>query len=160
LRAFERSGSRAIFGQVQLIPLENSILYVRPLYISAEQTQLFEMRRVIVVFGGQAVMRPTLREGLIELFGSAPDTLEEDKDEEPLGDGEGDDPPPLAADGDIAELLEKADDAFGRAEAALRNGDLAEFERLVEEGREYVKRARERAAAATTTTTTIPPPSA
>ena len=156
LRAFERSGSRAIFGQVQMIPLENSLLYVRPLYITAEQTQLFEMRRVIVVFGGRAVMKPTLREALIELFGSAPDTLEEEKDETPPDPGD-DDTPPVATDGDIAELLEQADTAFAKAEEALRNGDLAEFERLVEEGREFVRRARERANSATTTTTTLPP---
>ena len=160
LRAFERSGSRAIFGQVQLIPLENSILYVRPLYITAEQTQLFEMRRVIVVYGGRAVMKPTLREALVDLFGTAPDTLEEEKDEEPDGPGGDDDPPPITADADIIELLEQADDAFSRAEAALRDGDLAEFGRLVEEGRDYVRRARERANSATTTTTTLPPPSA
>lgn len=159
LSLLDNRGSQAIFGQVQVIPIENSLLYVRPLYVTAEQTQLFEMRRVIVVFGGRAVMKPTLREALIDLFGAAPDTLEEEKDETPTDPGD-DEPPPPAAGGDIAELLEQADEAFSKAEEALRNGDLAEFERLVEEGREYVRRARERANSATTTTTTLPPPSA
>ncbi|MFP5327625.1 MAG: UPF0182 family protein, partial [Acidimicrobiia bacterium] len=160
LSLLDNRGSQAVFGQVQLIPIEDSILYVRPLYVTAEQTQLFEMRRVIVVFGGRAVMKPTLREALIDLFGAAPDTLEEDKSEDPPdSDGEGSEKPPVVPGDDIARLLEQADDAFARAEAALREGDLAEFERLVEEGREYVRRARERASSATTTTT-VPPQSA
>lgn len=156
LSLLDNRGSQAIFGQVQVIPIENSLLYVRPLYVTAEQTQLFEMRRVIVVFGGRAVMKPTLREALIDLFGAAPDTLEEEKDETPTDPGGEEDPPPVDTGGDIAELLEQADEAFAAAEAALRSGDLAEFERKVEEGREYVRRARERTTAASTTTTTQP----
>ncbi|MDP9441793.1 MAG: UPF0182 family protein, partial [Actinomycetota bacterium] len=87
LTQLDQRGSKAIYGQVQLIPIEDSILYVRPLYVTSEQTNIPELQRVIVVFGGNAVMRPTLQESLTELFGGAPRTLE-------VGGGDG---PPAPA---------------------------------------------------------------
>ncbi|HEX7167489.1 MAG TPA: UPF0182 family protein, partial [Acidimicrobiales bacterium] len=61
LSLLDGRGSKALLGQVQVIPIENSLLYVRPLYVTSEQTDLPEVKRVIVVHEGRAVMRATLR---------------------------------------------------------------------------------------------------
>ena len=65
-------------GNLLLIPIEQSILYVRPLYVQAQgETQVPELKRVIVAFGDQVVMENTLEEALTEIFGESPETLED-----------------------------------------------------------------------------------
>ena len=59
-----------------MIPIENSILYVSPLYLRAEQGQLPELKRVIALYGDHVVMKETLAEALSALFaepGAAPE---------------------------------------------------------------------------------------
>ena len=67
-------GSRVIRGNLLVIPIENSILYVSPLYLRAAQGQLPELKRVIAAYGDQVVMKETLAEALSALFesGAAP----------------------------------------------------------------------------------------
>ena len=61
-------GSRVIRGNLLVIPIENSILYVSPLYLRAEQGQLPELQRVIAAYGDHVVMKETLAEALSALF--------------------------------------------------------------------------------------------
>jgi uncharacterized membrane protein (UPF0182 family) len=61
-------GSRVIRGNLLVIPIENSILYVSPLYLRAEQGQLPELKRVIAAYGDHVVMKETLAEALSALF--------------------------------------------------------------------------------------------
>lgn len=166
LSLLDGRGSAATLGQVQLVPIGNSLLYVRPLYVTSEQTQLPEVKRVIVVFNGKAVMRQTLQEALSVHFGSAPATLEEGGTGEPGG---GADPAAPPEEGTIApnvqSLLDQAAEAFAAADAALSSRDLATFERRYKEGVELVARARREAAGGgsgppPTTTTTAAPSSA
>jgi hypothetical protein len=66
-------GSRVIRGTLLVIPIENSILYVSPLYLRAETGQLPELKRVIAAYGDRVVMEETLAGALAALFkGSAP----------------------------------------------------------------------------------------
>jgi uncharacterized membrane protein (UPF0182 family) len=53
-------GSRVIRGNLLVIPIENSILYVSPLYLRAEAGQLPELKRVIAAYGDRVVMDETL----------------------------------------------------------------------------------------------------
>ncbi|RMF91019.1 MAG: UPF0182 family protein [Methanobacteriota archaeon] len=62
-------GSRVIRGNLLVIPVENSILYVEPLYLLAEQSRLPELKRVIVAYGDDIVMEETLDEALAAIFG-------------------------------------------------------------------------------------------
>jgi uncharacterized membrane protein (UPF0182 family) len=58
-----------------VIPIENSILYVSPLYLRAEHGHLPELKRVIAAYGEHVVMKETLAEALSALFierGAAP----------------------------------------------------------------------------------------
>ncbi len=64
-----QQGSRVQFGDLLLIPIENSVLYVRALYVVAQSTQVPELRQVIAVLGENVVMCPTLGEALRGVFG-------------------------------------------------------------------------------------------
>ena len=63
-------GSTVLFGELLLVPIENSVLYVRPLYVQAEgDNTVPELERVIVAVGEAVVMANSLQEALEELTG-------------------------------------------------------------------------------------------
>ncbi len=69
-------GSDVLFGELLLVPIENSILYVRPLYVQADgDSTVPELERVIVVAGEKVVMENTLQEALEKLTGQSLSTL-------------------------------------------------------------------------------------
>lgn len=68
LSLWNQMGSRVIRGNLLVIPIENSILYVSPLYLRAQQGQLPELKRVIAAYGDRVVMKETLGEALSSLF--------------------------------------------------------------------------------------------
>jgi uncharacterized membrane protein (UPF0182 family) len=70
LTLWDQKGSRVIRGKLVVIPIENSFLYVVPLYLRAEGTNFPQLKRVIVVTGNKVVMESTLDEALSALFGS------------------------------------------------------------------------------------------
>lgn len=65
---WNREGSRAIQGNLLIIPIEQSLLYVEPLYIEAERNSLPTLARVIVVYENQIVMAETLNTALKAIF--------------------------------------------------------------------------------------------
>ncbi len=65
---WNREGSRAIQGNLLIIPIEQSLLYVEPLYLEAERNSLPTLARVIVVYRNQIVMAETLAEALQAIF--------------------------------------------------------------------------------------------
>ncbi|NUP99713.1 MAG: UPF0182 family protein, partial [Armatimonadetes bacterium] len=71
---WDRGGSRVIRGNLLVIPIESSLLYVEPLYLESEKRGLPELKRVIVVYEDQVVMEPTLEAALERLFGDLADT--------------------------------------------------------------------------------------
>jgi uncharacterized membrane protein (UPF0182 family) len=154
LTLLDQGGSSVRLGQVQLVPIKNSLLYVRPLYVTSEQTRLPEVKRVIVVFGGRAVMRTTLQEALTVMFGSAPTTLEEGFGGLPEGEsgsgagGGGGAGGSGTAKATAAELLTKAQAAFDAAEAALKEGDLGTYRSKTKEGVDLIGQAQAALAAA------------
>ena len=68
---WNQMGSRVIRGNLLVVPIENSILYVTPLYLRAESGQLPELKRVIAAYGDRVVMEDTLPEALAALFKEA-----------------------------------------------------------------------------------------
>jgi uncharacterized membrane protein (UPF0182 family) len=72
LTLWDQKGSGVIRGKLIVIPIENSFLYVVPLYLKAEGTNFPQLKRVIVATGDKVVMEPTLDEALTSLFGTAP----------------------------------------------------------------------------------------
>ncbi|MDJ0746876.1 MAG: UPF0182 family protein [Xenococcaceae cyanobacterium MO_167.B27] len=71
---WNREGSRAIQGNLLIIPIEQSLLYVEPFYIEAERNSLPTLARVIVVYENQIVMAETLQEAIDAIFNLQEDT--------------------------------------------------------------------------------------
>jgi len=65
---WNQMGSRVIRGHLVVVPIENSILYVSPLYLRAATGQLPELKRVIAAYGDRVVMEETLGAALAALF--------------------------------------------------------------------------------------------
>ena len=65
---WNQMGSRVIRGHLVVVPIENSILYVSPLYLRASTGQLPELKRVIAAYGDRVVMEETLGAALAALF--------------------------------------------------------------------------------------------
>jgi len=68
LALWGRGGSRVIRGNLLVIPLGKSILYVEPVFLQAEAGGLPELKRVIVIAGEQIAMEPTLGESIAAIF--------------------------------------------------------------------------------------------
>jgi hypothetical protein len=65
---WNQMGSRVIRGNLLVVPIENSLLYISPLYLRAESGQLPELKRVIAAYGDRVVMEETLPAALAALF--------------------------------------------------------------------------------------------
>ena len=111
-----------------VIPIDGSLLYVEPVYLRAEQGELPELRRVIVAYNNELVMRPTLEEALSALFGNQPSPQIA--------------PPSTPVDVD-SNLIQQAADAFERAETAQREGNWAEYGRYQQQLKEIIQQLQE-----------------
>ena len=70
LSLWDQKGSKVTRGNLIVIPIENSFMYVEPVYLTAEGTNIPQLKRVIVVSGDKVVMEPTLNGALNALFGT------------------------------------------------------------------------------------------
>ena len=68
---WDQRGSKVIRGDLLVIPIEKSLLYVQPLYLEAEGGRIPELKRVVVAYQNQVVMQETLDGALTELFGGS-----------------------------------------------------------------------------------------
>ena len=69
---WNRQGSRVIQGNLLIVPIEQSLLYVEPLYLEATQNQLPTLVRVIVAYENRIVMAQTLQQALTAIFKPSP----------------------------------------------------------------------------------------
>ncbi|MBL1211356.1 UPF0182 family protein, partial [Geminocystis sp. GBBB08] len=68
---WNRQGSKAIQGHLLVIPIEESLLYVEPVYLEADKNSVPTLARVIVVYENKIIMAETLRKALDEIFSNA-----------------------------------------------------------------------------------------
>src|SRR5215469_8723604 len=68
---WNQAGSRVIRGNLLVVPINNSILYVTPVYLRAQSGSMPELKRVIAVYGDRVVMEDTLGGALAALFKSS-----------------------------------------------------------------------------------------
>jgi uncharacterized membrane protein (UPF0182 family) len=68
---WDQGGSQVIQGSLLVIPIEESLVYVRPLYLKAATGKIPELKRVIVAYENKIAMEETLEEGLAKIFGTA-----------------------------------------------------------------------------------------
>jgi uncharacterized membrane protein (UPF0182 family) len=130
LSLLSTGGSTVIFGSQVVLPINHSILYVQPLFVSASNVGNPELKRVIVAFNGDTVMRNTLPQALAALFGSQTG---------------GQQPPPNKPGGGgpgvNKSLLQRANSLYQRAQTALQKGDFATYGRLTKELGRVLQRA-------------------
>jgi uncharacterized membrane protein (UPF0182 family) len=113
---WNQTGSRVIRGNLLVIPIATSVLYVSPLYLRAETGQLPELKRVIAAYGDRVVMEETLPGALRALFReTVPPT------EVPAAQAS----PPLA--GPAADRAPEALNAYNQAMERLKAGDWGGF---------------------------------
>ena len=127
---WNQHGSRVHYGNLLVIPIGRSTLYVQPLYLVAERSQLPELKRVIVTTGNMpVVMEPTLEQALLGLFGPALGIAPAPTGTAAgAGPGAGQPPGPLAGvPAGVAATAREASETYQRAQDALRAGDFARF---------------------------------
>jgi uncharacterized membrane protein (UPF0182 family) len=65
---WNRQGSRVIQGNLLIVPIEQSLLYVEPIYLEATQNSLPTLVRVVVAYENRIIMAPTLEQALEGIF--------------------------------------------------------------------------------------------
>jgi uncharacterized membrane protein (UPF0182 family) len=136
---WNQQGSQVIQGTLLVIPVEESLIYIRPLYLRSAGGRIPELKRVIVAYQNQIVMDTTLEAGLDRLFGAgAAAALRRASDapapapiagEAPAPAAEQAGPPAGAASPapELRTLAAEARDAYQRALDAQRQGNWAAY---------------------------------
>jgi len=116
LSLWDQRGSRVIRGNLVVIPIDHSILYVEPVYLLAEGVNIPQLVRVIVVSGKKVVMEPTLEQAIDGVFGTnqSPEKLSK--------------APPSAE----IDVLNRARERLDKAREALRAGKWDDFGRVMQ----------------------------
>lgn len=138
----DQQGSEVVKGSMLVVPVEESVMYVQPIYISAkansadqgvDATAIPEFKFVVVAFEDEIVMRESLDLALRDVFG---------------GDVGGGVTPPdtggpsVEIPDEVADLIAAADMALQEADAALRDGDLVGYATKVEEAARLIADAQ------------------
>jgi uncharacterized membrane protein (UPF0182 family) len=109
LTLWDQRGSRVIRGKLIVTPIENSFLYIVPLYLQAEGANFPQLKRVIAIAADKVVMEASLDEAINDLFGT----------QQPV---EGSSQPPT-----LQPTLEQARMQLEEARKAIQQGDWAKF---------------------------------
>jgi uncharacterized membrane protein (UPF0182 family) len=126
-------GSTVQFGSLVVLPIEDSILYVQPVFVTAENVGIPELKKVVLVLGEDVVMADSFEEALTDLF-----DLDEPEPEptpsgsptpEPSPSETPDDPTP--GDDDLKTVVAKAGQVYERAQEALADGDFELYGKLI-----------------------------
>ncbi len=120
---WNQMGSRVIHGNLLVVPIDNSLLYVMPLYLRAQSGQLPELKRVIAVYGGKVVMEETLVGALTSLFKLPPDVAQQAQAESQVPEAA----QPSTATAPLSDAARAALDHYNRAFDRLKSGDLNGF---------------------------------
>ena len=146
----DAGGSKVRFGDLQLVPVADGLIWVRPYYVSNPQNSgevrsVTEFRGVIVSYNDRSVLALTLGDALAQLFPGF-DADVGDRVGAPAEPGANPDDPVVEAvplPEDAVELLALADSLFAEADAALESGDLGAYQVKVNEARARVADAVE-----------------
>jgi len=111
-------------GNLLVMPIDTSLLYVMPLYLESSSTKIPELKMVIVALGDRLVMEPTLQQALASVVGQSV------KLTAPTAQAQGATAQPAASAGGtsgLTELAKKAMTAYQKSQEALRTGNWSEY---------------------------------
>ncbi len=114
-------------GNLFVIPIESSLLYVEPVYLEAENSAIPEVKRVIVAYDDKIAYEETLAEALQSLFGEGTGVKGPVKSSE--GEGEGGSSETMST----ADWIKQAAESYDKAQDALKNGDWAKYGEYMED---------------------------
>jgi uncharacterized membrane protein (UPF0182 family) len=117
-------GSTCFRGNLLVLPVGNSFVYVEGLFVQATQSRIPELQRVILATQGKVVMASTFEIALDALFGQGTTPTTPTQPPPPVTT-----PPPTA--GAIADLVKAASDHYQQAQDALKRSDFAEYGRVL-----------------------------
>jgi hypothetical protein len=136
---WDQRGSEVIRGNLLVIPIEESLIFVQALYLRAEGGQIPELKRIVVAYQNRVVMEETLSQGLDVLFGARGGDVEPIPPVSVAADA-GPSPPVT---GDVADLARQAAQHYDQAMDAQRAGDWARYGQEIGRVGELVRRLRE-----------------
>lgn len=127
---WNQQGSQVIWGTLLVVPIEESLVYIRPLYLRASGGRIPELKRVIVAYQSQIVMEDSLPIALNRIFGKGaaevPPAAEATAAQTPTPAAEAPEPEEAAAPDETLETLAGlADEHYRRAMEAQRQGNWA-----------------------------------
>jgi len=131
LSLWDQRGSSVIRGNLLVIPVEDALLYVEPLYLQSDQSKMPELRRVIVSHGNEVVMEPTLDLALQRIFGEDTGTPEPPQEEQPPADGTVE---------TNRELIDKANRLYTTAQDRLKSGDFSGYGETMDELKDVLQK--------------------
>ncbi len=115
LSLWDQRGSRVIRGNLLVIPIEKSFIYVEPVYLQAEDGDIPQLKRIIVSDGDQVAMEPSLSGALRVVFGEREPTVADTQ---------------AATAASVQDTLKtRAREALSAAEQALEQGQWERFGR-------------------------------
>ncbi|MDP3998831.1 MAG: UPF0182 family protein [bacterium] len=134
---WDQGGSEVIQGSLLVIPIEESLVYVRPLYLKAATGKIPELKRVIVAYENKIAMEETLEAGLAKIFGTA------EGQTKPSGEK-----PALVSSVEQAgttkeSLLQEASETYEAAIRAQREGDWGRYGEEIKKLGEILSKLRQ-----------------
>jgi uncharacterized membrane protein (UPF0182 family) len=134
---WNQQGSQVIQGTLMVIPIEESLIYVRPLYLRAQTGRIPELTRVIVAYQNKIVMEPTLDLALARLFGQSDRTPPQKTAATAPA------PPSTTTPPSFEQLAAEARDVYQRAIEAQRAGDWAKYGEEIKRLGELLERLKQ-----------------
>ena len=119
---WNQAGSQVIRGNLLVIPIADSILYVEPVFLQAEQAPVPELKRVVVAMGDRIAMEATFADALNSVFGRKGAPPEVSPGAPAPGAPAG---APVPA--ELSGLVKEAQEHYNRAQQYLRAGDFARY---------------------------------
>jgi hypothetical protein len=119
LTLWNQRGSSVNRGNLIVIPIDGTLLYIEPLYLQAEASRLPELKRVVVSYKNRVAMENTLSQSLAKVLGGT--AAEEGPGQLPETGEEPTAPPPSG----VTELVRSAQSHYQAAQTCLQEGDWA-----------------------------------
>ena len=144
------TGSEVLQGSLQLLPVQDALVYVRPYYVqNTEGRALARFSFVVVYANGKAAAGDTVNDALEKLGLASPTDPVDPGTSEPKpaqeegepGETPEETPGEVPATADLKTLLQNAQDAFADAEVALQAGDLGAYQAAVKKAQAAVEQA-------------------
>ncbi|MGI6727138.1 MAG: UPF0182 family protein [Anaerovoracaceae bacterium] len=130
------AGSKYTRGNMFVIPIEDSLVYVEPIYLEATNSSLPEVKRVLIYYNDRMAYEPTLGQALDSMFGDGSGKpLNEDEGNATKPDTEGGTPEEVLT---VDTLIKKSVEAYNNAMAAQKNGEWSEYGKYIDELEQYL----------------------